>query len=68
MWFDTNHDGSSAATELVPIRQTGVTAISTDYTSARKKDAFGNEFRLKGEFLLDGTWRKCYDVYLVTAE
>jgi hypothetical protein len=68
LWFDTNHDGSSAATELVPIGKSGVTAISTDCTSAGKKDAFGNEFRLKGEFLLNETWHKCYDVYLVTAE
>lgn len=68
LWFDTNHDGSSAAAELIPIRKSGVIAISTDYVSARKKDPFGNEFRLKGEFLLNETWRKCYDVYLLTAE
>ncbi|HYC60388.1 MAG TPA: hypothetical protein VEK79_12565 [Thermoanaerobaculia bacterium] len=67
LWLDTNHDGASTAAELVPIPSSEVSAISTDYQLTGRKDHYGNEFRYKGEFRIGQTWRKCYDVYLVTA-
>jgi hypothetical protein len=68
LWRDKNHDGRSAPTELEPISATAVRAIGTAYKPSGKKDAFGNEFRYKGEFLLDGVWQKYFDVYLVTGD
>ena len=68
LWLDTNHDGSSTATELISIPSSGVSAISIDYQRSGKKDRFGNEFRYKGEFRLGESWRNCYDVFLVTAD
>jgi hypothetical protein len=67
LWLDANHDGSSSASELVSMPSSEVSAISTDYQRSGKKDRFGNEFRYKGEFRTGQAWRKCYDVYLVTA-
>jgi hypothetical protein len=68
LWLDTNHDGSSTATELISIPSSGVSAISIDYQRSGKKDRFGNEFRYKGEFRFGESWRNCYDVFLVTAD
>lgn len=67
LWTDMSHDGSSQASELVPIRNSDVLAISTHYKPSGKKDRFGNEFRYAGEFRTPNAWRKCYDVFLVTA-
>jgi hypothetical protein len=68
LWFDTNHDGDSAAAELTRLPATRVRAISTEYQPSRRIDAFGNEFRYKGEFMLDERWRKCFDVFLVAVD
>ena len=66
LWLDANHDGSSTATELISIPSSEMSAISIDYQRSGKKDRFGNEFRYQGEFRLGESWRKCYDVFLLT--
>jgi hypothetical protein len=66
LWFDRNHDGVSGAGELVPVRETEIAAISTDYRPSHRKDEFGNEFRYRGEVVFSRVRRACFDVYLVT--
>jgi hypothetical protein len=45
-----------------------VNAISTDYKRSGRKDEFGNEYRFKGHFMHETTWRPCYDVYLIVSD
>ena len=44
-WSDRNHDGVSQARELQLLSQVGVTRISLDVKTSKRRDRYGNEFR-----------------------
>jgi hypothetical protein len=69
LWQDSNHHGTSEATELYSLAARGVATIELDHKLAKKTDQYGNEFRYraklkdtKGEQL--GRW--AWDVVFVT--
>jgi hypothetical protein len=73
IWVDANHDGVPQPSELLSLDQAGVAAISLSYTASRWTDAFGNQFRHRGQI----TWAKpvngktdavIYDVLLQNGE
>lgn len=47
LWFDADHDGVSAPTELVPLNSVGLLALETVARGSRSRDICGNELRLK---------------------
>jgi hypothetical protein len=49
LWTDRNHNGISEADELQRACESGLVAIGTDYQERKRRDAHGNQFRLKGE-------------------
>ena len=48
LWVDRNHDGVSQPEELETLAQAGIQRIDLDYTSSRRTDRYGNEFRFLG--------------------
>jgi hypothetical protein len=52
LWTDTNHNGLSEATELLPLTATAVTAIFLEYELTGRRDRHGNRFWLKGSALM----------------
>ena len=73
IWVDKNHDGISQPSELLTLQQAGVRAISVQYTGSPWADAYGNQFRYRGQIV----WAKpvngqitaaIYDVLLVQAK
>jgi hypothetical protein len=54
IWVDANHDGVSQPSELLTLDQAGVRAISLSYTASHWQDAYGNQFRYRGQI----TWSK----------
>lgn len=67
LWFDRDHDGVSAPSEVMALHSSAIRAIGTDARIVGRRDAFGNLFRLQGYVLLDHGRRACYDVYLMTS-
>jgi len=66
VWIDSNHDGRSEPSELKPIREAGVTALSLRYTEGSTRDSHGNIFRYRAA--VQGTARIgpfAFDVFLV---
>jgi hypothetical protein len=64
VWIDTNHNGVSEPSELIPIAKTGIKSISLNYSTSMYKDAYGNVFRYKST-ISDGTPdQTVYDVML----
>lgn len=64
LWFDRDRNGRSAPSELLRITESPVMALSTDYRESRRRDAFGNEFRLRATAHYAGGKQKAfYDVY-----
>ncbi|HSR67117.1 MAG TPA: hypothetical protein VLU25_04190 [Acidobacteriota bacterium] len=45
LWYDWNHDGRSQADELVSVAATSIRKIPLTFTTSRRTDGFGNEFR-----------------------
>ncbi|HYH06332.1 MAG TPA: hypothetical protein VEK11_04645 [Thermoanaerobaculia bacterium] len=64
LWSDANHDGHSAADELVPLASSAITGIETQYRWTGRRDAFGNEYRYEARVTLANGKRPSYDVYL----
>jgi len=68
LWRDLNHNGISEPDELQRLSDSGLVAIQTDYKVAKRRDAFGNEFRQRakgiwpdGEFFIYDVWLKRQD-------
>jgi hypothetical protein len=71
IWVDKNHDGISQPSELFTLQQAGVKAISVQYTSSPWTDAYGNQFRYRGQIVWEKpvngqTVAAIYDVILAT--
>lgn len=62
LWIDRNHNGRSDDGELFRPQDMGVSAISLEVTSERRRDRYGNFFRLKAPAVVNGTRRFSYDV------
>ena len=67
IWIDANHDGISQATEMIPLPALRITAISTSAYAEGRRDQYGNYFRLRGQFIINGHPRWAYDVYFIVA-
>lgn len=67
LWTDTNHDATSAASELQPIAASAVRAIDLAYRAVGRRDAYGNLFRYEATIALTHGRRSCYDVFFVVA-
>ncbi|HYH05491.1 MAG TPA: hypothetical protein VEK11_00390 [Thermoanaerobaculia bacterium] len=68
LWFDRNHDGNSALTELKTVRAAGITAIGTEHRWIGRVDQHGNAFRFQGEVVVGTAKRQCYDVFFTRTE
>lgn len=65
LWRDRNHNGISEPDELTRVADSGVDWIGTDYSTKKRVDRFGNEFRQKGQIgFTDGGVEPVYDVWL----
>jgi hypothetical protein len=65
LWRDRNHNGISEPEELTPVANSGVQWIGTDYSTKKRVDRFGNEFRQKGQIRwADGAIEPVYDIWL----
>jgi hypothetical protein len=65
LWRDRNHNGISEADELTALASAGVQWIGTDYSTKKRVDRFGNEFRQKGQLgWVDGMIEPVYDIWL----
>ena len=45
LWTDRNHNGISETSEIRPLSESGITAISLDYRWISRRDRFGNRYR-----------------------
>jgi hypothetical protein len=65
LWRDRNHNGISEPDELTAVAQAGIEWIGTEYSTKKRTDKFGNEFRQKGQVgWTDGAIEPVYDVWL----
>ncbi len=67
VWIDFNHDGISQPNELFTLSQLNITGISTTYSPEMRRDQFGNGFRYRGQFIINGQPRPAYDVYFAVS-
>ena len=66
LWNDRNHDGVSQLGEVVSIRESEIIGLETSYVAQRRRDRFGNQFRLASR--LQRTNRseaKYFDIFFV---
>lgn len=65
LWRDLNHNGISEPDELQPVRESGLTALNTEYKNSKRVDKHGNEFRQRSLVLwADGQYDHIFDVWL----
>ena len=65
--IDFNHDGFSQPEELFLLSAFNITRISTTAFPEMRRDRFGNLFRLRGQFIIDGHPRWAFDVFFAVA-
>jgi hypothetical protein len=66
LWTDRNHNGFSEADELTSVSDSRLAAISTEFRESRRRDRYGNQFRLRGKsWWTDGSMHPIYDVWLL---
>ena len=66
VWVDSKHDGFSQPDELYPLSDFGITGISTVAWPEMRRDRYGNLFRFRGQFVINGQPRWAYDVFFVS--
>jgi hypothetical protein len=65
LWRDRNHNGISEPEELTRVADSEVEWIGTDYSTKKRVDRFGNEFRQKAQIgFNDGAVEPIYDIWL----
>jgi hypothetical protein len=69
LWTDRNHNGLSEPDELASVSSAGLAALSTEAKDSRRRDRYGNEFRLRAPVFWRTesgvlTPRYAYDVWL----
>lgn len=64
LWTDRNHNGLSEPDELQALAASGLVEIQTDYKTARRRDAHGNEFRQRAKAKWQDGEAFVYDVWL----
>jgi hypothetical protein len=67
LWQDSNHNGISENVELYTLQSLRIEAIELAYKESRRRDRFGNVFKLRGKVYdafpgNSGRW--AYDVFL----
>jgi hypothetical protein len=64
LWRDRNHNGLSEPDELLPVQDSGLVAIGTEYKNRKKVDRHGNEFRQRAKVLWQDGADDIFDVWL----
>jgi len=62
LWQDTNHNGSSEASEVHTLSALHVDSVSLDFKESKRTDQYGNRFRYRGK--VNGT-RWAWDVFFL---
>lgn len=66
LWHDAIRDGVVESGELHPLGRDGIQSISLDYRESRRRDRWGNEFKLRAPVTFTrGRYRFAYDVTFV---
>lgn len=68
IWVDTNHDGTSQASEIFTLESVSVSALSVDFKALMKHDAFGNTLRFKAKAIVREQVRWAHDVFFTTGD
>lgn len=67
-WTDSNHNGVSEGHELRALSSVGLIAIRTDYSSAQKRDRYGNLFLQRAKSVWEERDGWVYDVWLLRVQ
>jgi hypothetical protein len=68
VWVDSSHDGISQPTEISSLEGVNISAISIEFISVMRRDAYGNTLRYKAKAIVEGSVRWAHDVFFLTGE
>lgn len=68
LWLDANHNGISEPSELFSLASRNISRLSTHADVENRRDQYGNRFRFRGRFIIDGHPRWAHDVFFVGRE